>query len=129
MTVTEPRAAVETADVRPGWWHEPFDMFQTNLREIDALLDVETVLDAIEEHGAGVWLLNVGGILSHFPSTLPFQSIHVSSRSPIVSTTRVSPDHLADEYPCHDGVGSSGSQPCYPNVHKFLRDQSGVAVM
>ena len=74
MTVTEPRAAVETADVRPGWWHEPFDMFQTNLREIDALLDVETVLDAIQEHGAGVWLLNVGGILSHFPSTLPFQS-------------------------------------------------------
>jgi hypothetical protein len=42
-------------------------------------------------------------------TTLPFQSIHRSSRNPIVSTTRVSPSHFADEYPCHDGLGSPGS--------------------
>ncbi|MCP2264474.1 beta-galactosidase trimerization domain-containing protein [Promicromonospora thailandica] len=59
---------------RPGWWDEPFGVFQTNLREIDAGLDVERTLDAVQEHGAGVWLLNVGGILSHYPTDLDFQT-------------------------------------------------------
>ncbi|RUR01990.1 hypothetical protein ELQ94_05130 [Labedella endophytica] len=80
-----------SAAVRPGWWDRPFDMFQTNLREIDALLDVETVLDAVEDHGAGVWLLNVGGILSHYPTSLPFQT-----RNP-----------LLDERPGGDLVGDA----------------------
>lgn len=60
--------------VRPGWWEQPFGVFQTNLREIDADLDVERTLDAVEEHGANVWLLNVGGILSHYPTRLDFQT-------------------------------------------------------
>jgi hypothetical protein len=49
-------------------------MFQTNLREIDAALDVERVLDFIQAHGADVWLLNAGGILSFYPTDLPFQT-------------------------------------------------------
>jgi Hypothetical glycosyl hydrolase 6/Beta-galactosidase trimerisation domain len=49
-------------------------MFQTNLREIDAGLDVERVLDYIEAHGADTWLLSVGGILSNYPTDLPFQT-------------------------------------------------------
>src|SRR5690606_14548077 len=73
MTVTAQAADTAPAP-RPGWWDEPFGVFQTNLREIDADLDVEAALDAIEEHGAGVWLLNVGGILSHYPTDLPFQT-------------------------------------------------------
>src|SRR6185503_9194073 len=36
-------------------------------------------------------------ILAASVTTLPFQSIHVSSRMPIVSTTSVSPSHFADE--------------------------------
>ncbi|MFJ3405771.1 hypothetical protein [Promicromonospora sp. NPDC090134] len=60
--------------VRPGWWDEPFQVFQTNLREIDAGLDVERTLDDVERHGANVWLLNVGGILSHYPTGLDFQT-------------------------------------------------------
>ena len=52
------------------WWQEPFRMFQTNLREIDATLDVEGVLDYIEDFGAGAWLLSVGGIISGYPSDL-----------------------------------------------------------
>src|SRR5699024_5149929 len=47
--------------------------FQTNLREIDADLDVERTLDAIAAHGADSWLLNTGGILSWYPTDLPFQ--------------------------------------------------------
>jgi hypothetical protein len=64
------------------WWQSPFRMFQTNLREPDALMDVETTLDAIEGHGANVWLVNAGGIISFYPSRLPFQSTnpYLSSR-------------------------------------------------
>jgi hypothetical protein len=56
------------------WWHEPFRMFQTNLREIDAGLDVERVLDYLVEFGADTWLLSVGGILSNYPTDLDFQT-------------------------------------------------------
>lgn len=60
-------------DGRP-WWRDPFRVFQTNLRETDAGLDVERTLDAIEEHGSDVWLVNGGGILSFHPTDLPFQT-------------------------------------------------------
>jgi hypothetical protein len=56
------------------WWRKPFRMFQTNLREIDAGLDVERVLDFLEEFGANTWLLSVGGILSNYPTGLEFQT-------------------------------------------------------
>ncbi|MBE1613108.1 alpha-amylase family protein [Actinopolymorpha pittospori] len=55
------------------WWTKPYRTFQTNLREIDAGLDVERVLDHIQDIGADTWLLNTAGIVSFFPSALPFQ--------------------------------------------------------
>ncbi|WP_165368174.1 alpha-amylase family protein [Phytoactinopolyspora endophytica] len=66
-----------TPDETPStakWWNYPFAVFQTNLQEIDASLDVEAALDAIEAHGANAWLLNTGGIISNFPTELPFQT-------------------------------------------------------
>lgn len=57
----------------PRWWQRPFRVFQTNLREIDAGLDVAKVLDHLEDLGASAWLLNAGGIVSFYPSDLPFQ--------------------------------------------------------
>jgi hypothetical protein len=77
------------ADERP-WWHAPFGMFQTNLREIDAGLDVERVLDYIQAHGADTWLVNAGGILSFYPTDLPFQT-----RNPYLAQ-RQSGDLLGD---------------------------------
>ncbi|MFG2074450.1 beta-galactosidase trimerization domain-containing protein [Nonomuraea maritima] len=56
------------------WWREPFRMFQTNLREVDAGLDVERVLEHIQDFGADAWLLSVGGILSNYPTDLDFQT-------------------------------------------------------
>jgi putative glycosyl hydrolase-like family 6 (GHL6) protein/glycosyl hydrolase family 42 (putative beta-galactosidase) len=56
------------------WWKRPFRMFQTNIREIDAGLDVERVLDQIEDYGANAWLLSVGGIISNYPTELDHQS-------------------------------------------------------
>jgi hypothetical protein len=56
-----------------NWWQEPFRVFQTNLREIDAGLDVEQVLDDLRGLHANAWLLNTGGIVSFYPSRLPYQ--------------------------------------------------------
>lgn len=67
MTTSEPAGA-------GSWWHRPFSVFQTNLQEIDARLDVDATLDFIEDHGADTWLLNTGGIVSFYPTDLPFQS-------------------------------------------------------
>lgn len=58
------------------WWKSPFRMFQTNIREIDAGLDVERTLDRIVDYGADAWLLSVGGIISNYPSTLTHQSVN-----------------------------------------------------
>ncbi|MDT0316964.1 alpha-amylase family protein [Streptomyces millisiae] len=74
-----------------AWWNQPFRMYQTNLAEIDAGLDVAATLDRIEEHGADVWLLNAGGILAFHPTDRPDQR-----RNP----------HLADR-PGHDLLGEA----------------------
>ncbi|ROT37141.1 hypothetical protein SODALDRAFT_340542 [Sodiomyces alkalinus F11] len=58
------------------WWREPFGMFQTNLREIDADMDVDQVADFILQHGATAWLTSVGGILANYPTDLDFQIIN-----------------------------------------------------
>jgi Hypothetical glycosyl hydrolase 6/Beta-galactosidase trimerisation domain len=65
------REAGSSADL---WWRRPFRMFQTNLREIDAGLDVEAVLAYLEDFGANAWLLSVGGIISGYPTDLGFQN-------------------------------------------------------
>ncbi|WP_432938257.1 alpha-amylase family protein [Kribbella sp. CA-253562] len=72
------------------WWQDPFRMFQTNLREIDAGLDVEEVLDYLVEFGADTWLLSVGGILSNYPTDLDFQT-----RNPYLAQ-RASGDLIGD---------------------------------
>lgn len=59
---------------RARWWERPFEMLQTNLREIDAGLDVEANLTAIADHGADTWLINTGGILANYPTELPFHT-------------------------------------------------------
>lgn len=65
----QPKKSAEGA-----WWNSPFGVFQTNIQEIDATMDVEAVLDHIQGHGANVWLLNTGGIVSFYPTDLPFQT-------------------------------------------------------
>lgn len=88
------RAALQAGmgdSTRTGdWWDQPFRVFQTNLRETDAGLDVDEVLDAIEDFGADTWLLNAGGILAFHPSDLPFQT-----RNPYLAE-RASGDLLGD---------------------------------
>lgn len=74
MTAPTARNTQDAAANDSYWWQAPFRMFQTNLREVDAGLDVEATLDFIEGYGANAWLISVGGILSNYPTALPFQT-------------------------------------------------------
>ncbi|WP_110587996.1 beta-galactosidase [Microbacterium suaedae] len=55
-------------------WRAPFQVLQTNLQPVDALMDAGAAVDAAIDCGADTWLLNAGGILSFHPSDLPFQT-------------------------------------------------------
>lgn len=91
ITAQRPVGAEESSELsahrqeieRAGWWNRAFGVFQTNLREIDVTLDVEATLDDIESHGATAWLLNVGGILAHYPTDLDFhtRNPHLTARA------------------------------------------------
>ncbi|MEU4650161.1 hypothetical protein [Nocardia fluminea] len=64
-------------------WQDPFTVFQTNLQEVDATMDVEAALDVIESHGADTWLVNAGGISAFYPTALPYHTL-ATHFSPIV---------------------------------------------
>ena len=93
MTAVEPDNTALDAGTAPAelWWRRPFGMFQTNIREIDADLDVHQVLDDIQNYGAVAWMVSVGGIISNYPTNLPFQT-----RNPVL-----------DHRPSHDMVGDA----------------------
>jgi len=55
-------------------WRKPFNVLQTNLQEIDASMDVDAAAEAAVAFGADTWLLNAGGIMSFYPTDLPFQT-------------------------------------------------------
>ncbi|UCC98931.1 MAG: hypothetical protein JSW66_03400 [Phycisphaerales bacterium] len=55
------------------WWLRPHRMIQTNLREIDATMDLDRYIDDIKDFGADVVLFNVGGIVANYPTDLEFQ--------------------------------------------------------
>jgi len=56
----------------PGWWTRPHRMIQTNLREIDAAMDLEAYVAALKDFRADVVLFNVGGIVANYPTDLPY---------------------------------------------------------
>ncbi len=55
----------------PPWWLTPQRMIQTNLREIDATMDIDQYLLDIKAFGANVVLFNVGGIVANYPTQHP----------------------------------------------------------
>ncbi|NHN29009.1 alpha-amylase family protein [Paenibacillus agricola] len=55
------------------WWQQkPMRLIQTNLREIDARLDVDEFVKSLKEYAADVVLVNTGGIVASYPSELDF---------------------------------------------------------
>lgn len=71
-------ASAQWSSINPGrydttWWNrQPIRLIQTNLREIDAMMDVNAFVKSIEEASANVVLINVGGIVANYPTNLPF---------------------------------------------------------
>ena len=54
------------------WWLRPHRMIQTNLREIDATMDLDSYVQDIKDFQADVVLFNVGGIVANYPTDLEF---------------------------------------------------------
>lgn len=57
------------------WWlEEPYRLIQTNLREIDAIdFDVDVYIKSLKDIGANTVLINVGGIVANYYTTLEYQ--------------------------------------------------------
>ena len=71
-------ASVDLSNIDPGsydgtWWNrEPYRLVQTNLPEIEALMDREAYVQSMVDANATIVLLNVGGIVANYPTKLPF---------------------------------------------------------
>ncbi len=71
--------AVDLSAIDPGqydttWWNrEPYRLVQTNLREIDATMDVNAYVKSMVDANVNIVLINVGGIVANYPTKLPFQ--------------------------------------------------------
>lgn len=67
-----PSAATAADQNARGWWLDQQRLLQTNLREIDATMDIDQYIREVKEFGANVVLFNVGGIVANYPTDLEF---------------------------------------------------------
>ena len=65
--VASPAQSADATD-EPGWWLTPHRLLQTNLREIDATMDIDQYVREVKEFGANIVLFNVGGIVVNYPT-------------------------------------------------------------
>ncbi len=57
-----------------SWWSEKrYRMIQNNLRDIDAIMDIDRYVEYLKDFGANVCMVGCGGITSFYPTKLPFQ--------------------------------------------------------
>lgn len=61
-------------------------MIQTNLREIDAMMDLDHYVRDVKDFGADVVLFNVGGIVANYPTDLEFHWRNTYMKGDIVGT-------------------------------------------
>lgn len=68
----------DLSSIDPGqydatWWNRaPYRLVQTNLREIDAGMDVNAYVQSMVDANVNIVLINVGGIVANYPTKLPF---------------------------------------------------------
>lgn len=75
MSIAAAKVSPNATAVAPSpWYKSPFRLFQTNLLDVDADMDVEKVLDFVQDFGCDTWLVNGGGILSFYPTGLEHQT-------------------------------------------------------
>jgi hypothetical protein len=57
----------------PRWWMtEPIRFLQTNLSETDSTVDPQQLVSAVAEVGANTFLVNMGGIVAQYPTSVAF---------------------------------------------------------
>lgn len=72
------QSGINLSSVDPGrydttWWNRaPYRLVQTNLREIDATMDVGAYVQSMVDAHASIVLINVGGIVANYPTRLPY---------------------------------------------------------
>src|SRR5919107_6016128 len=77
-TSTVSSSAHALSSIDPGrydssWWNRaPYRLVQTNLREIDATMDVDAYVQSMVDASANIVLINVGGIVANYPTSLPY---------------------------------------------------------
>ncbi|HYW78500.1 MAG TPA: hypothetical protein VE890_02950, partial [Thermoguttaceae bacterium] len=86
LTCLFPINAAFSADATDEWWLAPHRMLQTNLREIDATMDIDRYVRDIKQSGADVVLFNVGGIVANYPTELPFHWRNTHMQGDLVGT-------------------------------------------
>ena len=70
--------AADLSKIDPGkyddtWWNrEPYRLVQTNLPEIEALMDVDAYVKSMVDANVNIVLINVGGIVANYPTELPY---------------------------------------------------------
>ncbi|MEF8885879.1 MAG: alpha-amylase family protein [Haloarculaceae archaeon] len=60
------------ADSDPWWLRNDVRLIQTNLREPDARMDLDGLIETLTEFDANAWRLNTGGIAAFYPTDLEY---------------------------------------------------------
>ncbi len=68
------------------WWLKPQRMLQTNLREIDATMDLDKYVNDVKDYYADVVLFNVGGIVANYPTELQYHYRNPNMKGDLVGT-------------------------------------------
>ena len=69
--------SIDQAIAQEGWWmSEPIRWVQTNLRQVDAVLDARKLAQELADMRANVVLMGMGGIAAYYPTKVEF---HYSS--------------------------------------------------
>jgi len=70
------------------WWNDNrLRLIQNNLRETDADLDVDLLIQELSEFNTNVLMMNAGGIVAFYPSTLEYQYISSSLNKDLLGET------------------------------------------
>jgi len=75
---TSSAETIDVSKIDPGkydgnWWNRvPYRLVQTNLPEIEALMDVDAYVKSMVDANVNIVLINVGGIVANYPTELPY---------------------------------------------------------
>ncbi len=79
-------SGLSLASEEAKWWLQPQRLLQTNLREIDATMDLDRYIQEVKDFGANVVLFNVGGIVANYPTELKYHWRNRHMKGDLVGT-------------------------------------------